>query len=169
MGRGANRTQVEFPACGKRNIVSGMATICAQQTAKDWRKTPKGVFRQAEMPVKHSFTGTGHTQPLHTLTVADRNEYIFFAVTSLIILLRLCCGASFVPSAKGFFPASAGSNPLSHTMGPLFAPCAKSPPRRHPISYFFRFTYSRSDRIRSPSDIAPAVNRCTQLHYRKGA
>ena len=44
MGRGDPLTQVEFPARGKWNIVTDGSTICAQQTAKIWRKAPKGIF-----------------------------------------------------------------------------------------------------------------------------
>ena len=48
MGRGETRTQVKFPARRKWNIVFGVSTICAQQTAKNWRKSPKGFFDKLE-------------------------------------------------------------------------------------------------------------------------
>ena len=44
MGRGDARIQANFPAGGKRSIVSGASTMCARQTAKLWRKAPKGIF-----------------------------------------------------------------------------------------------------------------------------
>jgi len=44
MGRGESQTQVEFSAGRKWNNVCGISTICAQQTAKNWRKSPKGFF-----------------------------------------------------------------------------------------------------------------------------
>ena len=53
MGRGDTRTQVEFPVNGKWNIVSGVSTICAQQTAKNWRKRPKDFFDKLKSPLTY--------------------------------------------------------------------------------------------------------------------
>ena len=44
MGGGDTRAQAEFPACGKWSSVSGVSTICAPQTAKNWRKRPTAFF-----------------------------------------------------------------------------------------------------------------------------
>ena len=50
MGRGDSLTQVEFPACGKWNIVTDGSTICAQQTAKKLAESPEGDFRHVKIP-----------------------------------------------------------------------------------------------------------------------
>ena len=44
MGRGEARIQARFSAGRKASVVFGASTICAQQTAKYWRKSPKGFF-----------------------------------------------------------------------------------------------------------------------------
>ena len=44
------RHRWNFPRSGKWNVVTGAATICAQQTANIWRKSPKGFFAKLKDP-----------------------------------------------------------------------------------------------------------------------